>query len=105
MVEVYLSEDAVKDRRRLGPHQEGRLIELARALSQDVTLGDKIRQVRIPRALKHAYHVNNLWRLELPDSWRLLYTVQTRSGEKTTVSILRILDHRSYDRMFGYHTS
>ncbi len=105
MSEVFLSEHAVKDRRRLDALQDQRLRTFAEQLSQDVTLGEQIQRDRIPKALRRDYNATNLWRLELPGGWRVLYTIETRPGEDATVSILRILDHRAYDRLFGYKTS
>lgn len=105
MTEVFLSEHAVKDRQRLDAHQEDRLRALARRLARDVTLGDPILRDRIPKALRRSYNATNLWRLELPGAWRVLYTIETRPGAEPTVSILRIVDHRAYDRLFGYKKS
>lgn len=70
-----------------------------------MTLGDQIQRRMIPKSLRRTYNATNLWRLELPSGWRALYTIETRPGETMTVSVLRILDHRGYDRMFGYRTS
>lgn len=103
--EVYLSREAAKDRRSLDTLQERKLLVLAKRLVQDVTLGDQLRRELIPPSLRKAYACDNLWRLELPGAWRLLYTIQSRPDEATTVSVLRILSHKDYDRLFGYRTS
>lgn len=105
MTEVYLSEHAVKDRRGLDAHQDARLVAFAKRLRRNVTLGDQIARDRIPKALRASYNATNLWRLELPGAWRVLYTIETRPGEEPMVSILRILDHRAYDRLLGYKPS
>lgn len=104
-VEVYLSEDAAEDRAALDGTQDDKLLWHAKRLREDVTWGDQIPSDRIPSALEERYACTNLWRLELPGGWRALYTIQTRPGEPTTVSILRILDHGDYDRLLGYSTS
>lgn len=103
--EIFLSEDAAKDRARLDDTQDGKLLWHADKLKEDVTHGDQIPRARIPKRLSRSYDATNLWRLELPGGWRALYTIMTRPEEATTVSILRILDHTEYDRLLGYSTS
>ena len=100
--EVWLSEEAVKDRKRLSEEQEKKLLWWRDRLAQDVTVGDPIRKSLIPAVLKKNYEIANLWRLELPGGWRALYTVASRPPGKPEVSILRILSHKDYDRLFGY---
>lgn len=104
-VEVFLSEDAAEDRERLDETQDDKLLWHADKLKTDVTHGDQIPSDRIPKRLTRTYDASNLWRLELPGGWRALYTIMTRPEEPTTVSILRIIDHGEYDRLFGYSTS
>lgn len=103
--EVFLSEDAAKGRRELDAMQVRKLLALAKQLASDVALGDQLQRGRIPALLRKRYACDNLWRLELPGAWRILYTIQSRPNEPTTVSILRILSHKQYDRLLGYSTS
>lgn len=103
--EVFLSEDAAKDRNALDDAQGRKLLALAKQLAADVALGDQLQRARIPKSLKRTYACDNLWRLELPGAWRVLYTIQSRPNENVTVSILRILSHKEYDRLLGYSTS
>ncbi len=103
--EVWLSEEAVEDRKRLTKEQERKLIWWRNRLAQDVTVGDPIRKSLIPPVLKRDYEIDNLWRLELPGGWRALYTIASRPAGMPEVSILRILSHKDYDRLFGYSGS
>ncbi len=59
--------------------------------------GDNIKKNLIPPS----YNVQNLWRAELTGYWRMLYTIK---GDEIEIIcfILDILDHKSYDRKFGY---
>lgn len=102
---VWLSEEAVEDRKRLTKEQERKLIWWRNRLTQDVTVGDSIRKSLIPPVLKRNYEIDNLWRLELPGGWRALYTIASRPAGMPEVSILRILSHTDYDRLFGYSGS
>ncbi len=62
--------------------------------------------LKIPRSLwpdeyVKKYSIDNLWKYDLPNAWRLIYTIS-----KDEVRILAILlewfDHKDYDRKFGY---
>ena len=103
--EVWLSEDAVKDRALLSKAQEKKLLWWRDRLARDATVGDPIRKSLIPAALKRKYQIDNLWRLELPDGWRALYTIASRPAGRPEVMILRMLSHKDYNRLFGYSTS
>lgn len=47
------------------------------------------------------YNVQNLWRVELTNFWRILYTI--KGGQIEIVCfVLDILDHPTYDKKFGY---
>ncbi len=103
--EVWLSEDAARDRARLSTGQERKLIWWRDRLARDATAGDPIRKSLIPAALRRKYKVDNFWRLELPDGWRALYTVASLPAGRPQIMVLRILSHKGYDRLFGYSTS
>lgn len=59
--------------------------------------GDNIPKKQIPRK----YNVQNLWRTELFDFWRMLYTIK---GDQIEIIcfVLDIIDHKRYDKVFGY---
>jgi hypothetical protein len=102
---VLVSEEAAQTRRRLSDAQGRKLLWWRDRLAQDPTVGESIRKGLIPKALIRRYAVDNLWRLELPDAWRVLYTIAAKPGRGPEVFILRILTHKEYDRLFGYATS
>lgn len=60
--------------------------------------GDNIEKKKIP---KLDYDVQNLWRVELTGYWRMLYTIK---GDEVQIIcfILDILDHKKYNKLFGY---
>ena len=59
--------------------------------------GDNIKKELIPKKLM----VPNLWRVELFNYWRMLYTI--RGDEVEIVCfILEFMDHPNYDKIFGY---
>jgi mRNA-degrading endonuclease RelE of RelBE toxin-antitoxin system len=63
--------------------------------------GQKIQRKLWPRYYTQKYGINNLWRIRLDDYWRMIYTV---IGEKVRIVavILEVLDHREYNKRFGY---
>ena len=59
--------------------------------------GDNIPKKQIPKS----YHVSNLWRAELVNFWRMMYTIK---GDQLEIIcfILDIVDHPTYNKIFGY---
>ncbi len=59
--------------------------------------GTQIPRKQIPNILP----VDNLWKVNLTGYWRLLYTLR---GEKLEIIcfILEIVDHKKYNKIFGY---
>ena len=65
--------------------------------------GDPVAKKLIPREYKEKYGITNLFRVELPGFWRMLYTL-TDGGTRIEVIafVLDIIDHRDYNKKFGY---
>ena len=57
----------------------------------------------VPREYLLKFGVTNLWKLNLDRYWRLIYTLQGDSVKLFCV-VLEVLDHKKYDKKFGYHT-
>ena len=55
----------------------------------------------IPKEYRIKYHVDNLYRLELPFFWRMLYTLRDNKVE-IIAFVLDIIDHKKYDKKFRY---
>jgi Txe/YoeB family toxin of Txe-Axe toxin-antitoxin module len=66
-------------------------------LKQNPFYGDNIKKELIPKS----FNVPNLWRIELTNYWRMIYTI--RGDELEIVCfVLEIIDHPEYDKFFGY---
>ena len=66
--------------------------------------GIHIPKDRIPKEYIEKYEVNNLWKVNLPNVWRMIYTI--RSNEIEIISlILDIFNHKDYEKKFGYKKS
>jgi len=79
-------------------------MQLLRSIKQKVDFiranpfyGDNVPKKLIPKD----YNVQNLWRVELTNFWRMLYTIK---GDQIEIIcfVLDILDHKRYDKIFGY---
>lgn len=82
--------------------------QLLKAIRHEVTnllldchRGRKVKKSQIPQRFKREHDIDDLWIINLPGYWRLLYTIEGTEIEIITV-LLEFMDHPSYDRLFGY---
>lgn len=65
--------------------------------------GDPISKKLIPQEYKLKYGVTNLFRVELPNFWRMLYTLTAGESEIEIIAfVLDVVDHKIYNKKFGY---
>jgi mRNA-degrading endonuclease RelE of RelBE toxin-antitoxin system len=59
--------------------------------------GNQIKKRSIPKKIKES----NIWRIELSNFWRMIYTLQ---GDEIRVTcfVLEIFNHKKYNKLFGY---
>ncbi len=63
--------------------------------------GVQIPKKQIPKEYIKKYNVGNLWKYDLPNAWRLIYSIS--GGKAVVVSIiLEWMDHKNYNRRFNY---
>ena len=83
-------------------------MQLLRSIKQKIDFikanpfyGDNIPKPLIPKEYILKYNAKNLWRVELTNYWRMLYTIK---GDQVEVIcfILDIIGHKEYDKKFGY---
>jgi hypothetical protein len=62
--------------------------------------GDPVSKKLIPKSLLK-FGISNLYRVELSNYWRLLYTIE---GDRVEIFlfVLSIVDHKDYNKLFGY---
>src|SRR3989338_6929130 len=70
-------------------------------LKENPFAGEQVQKSLIPRHYINKYDVTNLWRIDLSDYWRLVYTIQSNEIEIIDF-VLNIVDHKKYDKIFGY---
>ena len=72
-------------------------------IKANIHYGEPIAKRLIPEEYKIKYEATNLFRVELPSFWRMLYTLTDGESQIEIVAfILDVLDHKDYDKKFGY---
>ena len=83
-------------------------IQLLRSIKQKIDFikanpfyGDNIPKNLIPREYEIKYDAKNLWRAELANYWRMLYTIK---GDQVEIIcfVLDIVSHEKYNKKFRY---
>lgn len=70
-------------------------------IKKDPTCGIKIPKKLWPREYVQSYGITNLWKYDLPNAWRLIYTLE--SDEVRIVGIvLEWFSHKDYEKKFNY---
>ena len=70
-------------------------------LKHNPACGIKIPKKLWPKIYTERYSLTNLWKYNLPNAWRLIYTIE--SDEITIVSIiLEWFNHKDYEKRFKY---
>lgn len=73
-------------------------------LKENPQYGTHIEKDKIPKEYIKDYEVNNLWKVNLPRAWRLIYSIRGSEIEILAV-ILDMLNHREYEKKFKYKKS
>ena len=65
--------------------------------------GEPLAKRLIPAVFAQKYGATNLFRVELPSYWRLLYTLTNSEDQASIIAlVLAIVDHPTYERLMGY---
>ncbi|MDP3916912.1 MAG: type II toxin-antitoxin system RelE/ParE family toxin [Nanoarchaeota archaeon] len=63
--------------------------------------GIQIEKRKISKEYINKYGVTNLWKINLPDYWRMIYTITGNELEIISI-LLEFIDHKEYNKKFGY---
>ena len=69
-------------------------------LKENPQFGDPISKDLIPKEFKKL-GIKNLYRVELSNYWRALYTIEGNRVE-IFLFVLNIVNHKDYNKIFGY---
>ena len=109
---VSLSQDARKVLEYLNKESEHSKIEksILKSIKQKVELikanphyGNPLPKRLIPKEYIERYGVTNLFRIELPNFWRMLYTLTEGETKVEIIAfVIDIVNHKEYNKIFGY---
>jgi Txe/YoeB family toxin of Txe-Axe toxin-antitoxin module len=71
-------------------------------LQQDAFFGIQIPKRLFPEEYVLRYKINNLWKYDMPNGWRLIYTVTSENQVQIVSAILEWFNHKEYERRFSY---
>src|SRR3989344_1812225 len=104
--EIQFADEKVKkafDELKKSTTEDEQLYEwISRALvdiQKNVFCGIQIPKSLIPKEYTKKYGVRNLWKYNLPNAWRLLYSIEGRDVKIISI-ILEWVDHEKYNKIF-----
>jgi Txe/YoeB family toxin of Txe-Axe toxin-antitoxin module len=71
-------------------------------LKENTFAGIRIPKRLFPKEYVVKYNVTNLWKYDLPDGWRLMYTIVSPNKVEILSVILEWLSHPDYEKRFNY---
>ena len=88
-----------------GKGEERRLYDwLVRAfndVAQNAFCGIQIPKRLIPKKYLQKYDVKNVWKYNLPNAWRLIYSIEHQDIIVVSI-VLAGMGHKEYERRFNY---
>ena len=72
-----------------------------RDIAENADYGVQIPKRQIPKFYLRRYGIDNIWKYNLPNAWRLMYSVR-RDDIIVVAIILEWMNHREYERRFSY---
>ncbi len=70
-------------------------------IEKNVFCGTQISKKLIPKSYSDNFSVDNLWKYDLPNAWRLIYTVKNDKAFVLSI-ILEWFNHKEYEKRFRY---
>lgn len=98
---VKKSFDKLKDRKSEEKKLYESIISAFESLEKNAFCGTQISKKLIPKEYQQKYVIDNLWKYDLPNAWRLIYTVANNNICVITI-VLEWMSHKDYERRFNY---
>ncbi len=101
---VFVSETLEKTFESL---QENKILKkhIRRAIEEikeNAFVGTRIPKRLFPKEYIVKYNITNLWKYDLPNGWRLIYTLTSPNKVEIISVILEWFSHPDYERRFKY---
>lgn len=77
------------------------LSDAFKEIERNAFCGIQIPKRLIPKLYFQKYNIHNLWKYDLPNAWRLLYSIES-SGVMVISIVIDWMDHKDYERKFKY---
>ncbi|MFA5855755.1 MAG: hypothetical protein WC867_00205 [Candidatus Pacearchaeota archaeon] len=71
-------------------------------IQENAFCGIQIPKRLFPKEYFQKYKITNLWKYDLPDGWRLIYTITTPNKVEILAVILEWFSHTDYEKRFNY---
>jgi Txe/YoeB family toxin of Txe-Axe toxin-antitoxin module len=71
-------------------------------LQDNAFFGIQLPKRLIPKEYILKYGVKNLWKYDLPQGWRLIYTITAENEVQLISAILEWFNHPEYEKRFHY---
>ncbi len=71
-------------------------------IQRNAFCGTRIPRKLIPKEYIQKYKINNLWKYDLPDGWRLIYSIVTPNKVEILAVLMEWFNHKNYERRFKY---
>ena len=88
-----------------GKFEDNKLYDFIMRAKKDLKInpnsGIRIPTRLIPKEYLQKYGINNLWKYNLPNAWRLLYSI-IGDEIKIVAMILDWMNHKDYERLFKF---
>jgi len=78
------------------------LIRAIADIQDNCFCGRNVKKDLIPKRLIDKYQINNLWIYNLQSAWRLIYSITSTKDIKIIAAVLDWMDHKDYERLFGF---
>jgi len=111
-VRIILSEEAKEVYRHLNKSSENSktdrsilnaIKDKAELIRENPHYGNPMNKKLIPKEYSQKYDAKTLFRIELPNYWRMLYTLDEGENKIEIIAfVIEILDHKKYNKRFGY---
>lgn len=107
MVNVYFADEKVaKEYEKLSTSKEfADLFHFIKRAIDDIKAkpdcGVAVQKNLIPKEYIQKYRITSLYKYDLPNGWRLLYSLG-KEGAEIIAIILEWCSHKEYERIFGY---
>lgn len=96
-----LVKDSLEKLKIEDPKMYSFILRAFKDISENAFCGIQIPKRLIPKEYLTKFNVKNLWKYNLPNAWRLIYSIEGKDFIVFSI-ILDWMDHKSYERKFNY---